>query len=59
MAFALADTEESMPEGDDDLVEEDFLLLFCCFDRLSDAVGSPMVRFVSPTKNDFNVRIFV
>lgn len=45
MALVLADTDFSTPPGDEDLVEGDILLLFGCFDRLSDAVGSPMVLF--------------
>ena len=45
MALVLADTDVSAPPADEDLVEGDILLLFGCFDRLSDAVGSPMVLF--------------
>ena len=46
MALALKDTDDSTPPVDGDFVEGDFLLLFACFDRVSDAVGRPMVLFV-------------
>ena len=47
MALALEDTDDS-PPTDGDFVEGDFLLpvLLGCFDRLSDAIGRPMVLFV-------------